>query len=58
MLIKYQTTTLLQIFCQLLLSAKVIFINTRVADDTFSRNSEMHIKRAPGGETLDTSDAV
>ena len=35
MLIRSQTTTLLQIFCELLLYSKVIFESMKVADDTF-----------------------
>ena len=40
MLIRCQITTLLQIFCELLLYSQVIFRSMRVADDTFRRNFE------------------
>ena len=40
MLIRSQGTTILQIFCDLLLYSQVIFRSIRVADDTFKRNSE------------------
>ena len=40
MLIRSQTTTLLQIFCELLLYSPVIFKSMRVADITFWRNSK------------------
>ena len=40
MLIISQTTTLLQIFCELSLYSRVIFKSMRVADDPFQRNSE------------------
>ena len=40
MLIRIQGTTLLQIFCELLLYSQVIFKSMRVADNTFKRNSE------------------
>ena len=40
MLITCQTTTHLQIFCELVLYSEVIFKSMRVADDTFYRNSE------------------
>ena len=40
MLDRSQTTTLLQEFCELLLSFKVILKSMKVADDTFSRISE------------------
>ena len=40
MLIRSHTTTLIQIFCELLLNYQVIFKGVRVADDTFFRNSE------------------
>ena len=40
MLIRIQTTTLLQIFCEFLLYYQVIFKSMRVADDTFLRKSE------------------
>ena len=35
-----QTTTLHQIFCEILLHSQVIFKSMRVADDTFYRNSK------------------
>ena len=40
MLIRSQTTTLLQIFYEILLCSQVIFKSMKVADDTFQRNSE------------------
>ena len=40
MFTRSQTTTPLQIFCQLLLYSQVIFKSIRVADDTFQRKSE------------------
>ena len=40
MLITSQTTTLLQIFCELLLHSLVIFKSMKVADDTSKSNSE------------------
>ena len=40
MLISGQTTTLLQIFCELLLYSQVIFKSMKVADDTSKSNSE------------------
>ena len=40
MLIRSQTTTLLQIFYEILLCSQVKFISMKVADDTFQRNSE------------------
>ena len=40
MLIRSQGTTLLQIFCDLLLYSQVIFKGMRVADDTLERNSK------------------
>ena len=40
MFIISQTTTLLQIFYELMLYSLVIFRSMRVADDTFQRNSE------------------
>ena len=40
MLIRSQTTTLLQIFCELLLYSQVSFKSMKVADDTSKRNSE------------------
>ena len=40
MLIRSQATTLLQIFCELLLYYQVIFKGMRVADDTFWLNSK------------------
>ena len=40
MAIRSQTTTTLQIFCELLLYSQVIFKSMRVADDTFKSNSE------------------
>ena len=40
MLIRSQTKTLIQIFCELLLYSQVIFESMKVADDTFWRNSE------------------
>ena len=35
-----QTTTHLQIFCELSLYSQIIFKSMRVADDTFQTNSE------------------
>ena len=40
MLIRSQTTTLLLIFCELLLYSQVIFKSMKVADDTSKSNSE------------------
>ena len=40
MLIRSQITTLLQIFCELLLYSQVIFKSMKVADDTSKSNSE------------------
>ena len=40
MLIRSQTTTLLQIFYEILLCSQVIFKSMEKADDTFQRNSE------------------
>ena len=40
MLTRSQTTTLLQIFCELSLHSQVIFKSMKVADVTFWRNSE------------------
>ena len=40
MSIKSQTTTPLQIFCELLLYSKVLFKNIKVADDAYERSSE------------------
>ena len=40
MLIRSHATTLLQIFCELLLYSQVNFKSMRVADDTFLWNSE------------------
>ena len=40
MLITSQTTTLLQIFCELLLHSLVIFKSMKVADDISKSNSE------------------
>ena len=40
MLIRSRATTLLQIFCELLLYSQVIFKSMRVADDAFLWNSE------------------
>ena len=40
MFIRSQTIALLQIVCELMLYFQVIFESTRVADDTFKRNSE------------------
>ena len=40
MLVISQTTTLLQIFYELLLYSLVIFRSIRIADDTIQRNSE------------------
>ena len=40
MLITSQTTTLLQMFCELTLYSQVIFKSLRVADDTLKRNSD------------------
>ena len=40
MLIRSQATTLLQMFCELLLYSQVILKGMRVADDTFWRNSK------------------
>ena len=40
MLIRCQITTLLQIFCELLLYSQIIFRSMKVADDTSKSNSE------------------
>ena len=40
MLIRSHTTTLLQIFCELLLYSQFIFKSMKVADDTSKSNSE------------------
>ena len=40
MLIRSQPTTLLQIFCELLLYSQVIFKSMGVADDTSKSNTE------------------
>ena len=39
MLIRIETSTLLQIFCELLLYSQVIVESMRVADDTYWKNS-------------------
>ena len=40
MLIKSHMSSLVQIFCSILLNSVVISKNMKVADDTFKRNSE------------------
>ena len=58
MLIRSQGTTLLQIFCDLLLYSQVIFKSIRVADDTFKRNSECEWVKRPRSRQSDKGQLV